>query len=42
MAIDTLGANALASDSVTPGKIVNDAVTGANWVVVGQYGVTIS
>ena len=29
MAIDTLGANALASDSVTTVKIVNDAVTGA-------------
>ena len=29
MAIDTLGANALASDSVTTAKIANDAVTGA-------------
>ena len=29
MAIDTLGANALASNSVTTDKIVNDAVTGA-------------
>jgi len=29
MAIDTLGANALASNSVTTAKIVNDAVTGA-------------
>ena len=29
MAIDTLGANALASDSVTTAKIVNDAVTAA-------------
>ena len=29
MAIDTLGANALASDSVTTAKIVNDAVTSA-------------
>ena len=29
MAIDTLGANALASNSVTTAKIANDAVTGA-------------
>ena len=29
MAIDTLGANALASNSVTTAKIVDDAVTSA-------------
>ena len=43
MAIDTLGANALASNSVTTAKIADDAVTGAkienNPTIAGNLGV---